>query len=94
MAEPPELTRSFKVRGRVQGVGFRWWALSEARRLGLRGTVRNCRDGSVEISFAGSSGAVQTMTGQLREGPAAARVVALDELEPPTDLPAGFSIEP
>ena len=45
--------RGFRVCGRVQGVGFRWWTRRRASDLGLRGTVRNRPDGSVEIHAAG-----------------------------------------
>ena len=41
------------LEGRVQGVGFRWWTRREATALGLRGTVRNLDDGSVEVHVAG-----------------------------------------
>lgn len=76
----------------VQGVGFRWWAQREGRRLGLRGTVRNCFDGTVEIAFAGAPDRVSEMEARLREGPSAARVVQLEELAPPEHLPESFEI--
>ena len=43
------------VNGLVQGVGFRYFTVTQARRLGVRGWVRNCRDGSVELEAQGSS---------------------------------------
>ena len=46
------------VNGLVQGVGFRYFTVTQARRLGVRGWVRNCRDGSVELEAQGSSDAV------------------------------------
>ena len=53
------------VNGLVQGVGFRYFTVTQARRLGVRGWVRNCRDGSVELEAQGSSDAVE----QLAIGP-------------------------
>jgi len=76
----------------VQGVGFRFWAEREGRRLGLRGLVRNCVDGTVEIAFAGSLDAVRAMSERLKTGPPAAQVVRLEELPPPVELPADFRI--
>ncbi len=84
--------RAFRVHGLVQGVGFRFWAQHQARALGLRGTVRNCRDGTVEIEFAGSQDAVEEMCRRLRVGPAAADVRELEELPPPEQLPDSFVI--
>ena len=62
------------VRGRVQGVGYRAWAMQTAARLGLRGWVRNRRDGSVEALFAGPPGKVGEMVALCRHGPPSARV--------------------
>ena len=52
------------VNGLVQGVGFRYFTVTQARRLGVRGWVRNCRDGSVELEAQGSSDAVQALVEQ------------------------------
>lgn len=57
------------VNGLVQGVGFRYFTVTQARRLGVRGWVRNCRDGSVELEAQGSSDAVQALVEQLAIGP-------------------------
>jgi len=87
-----ESSRAFKVRGRVQGVGFRWWAQHLARSLGLKGTVRNCADGTVEITFRGAREAVGEMCARLEVGPGAAHVAGLEELEPPDEFPSDFRI--
>ncbi len=87
-----EVRRAFKVHGRVQGVGFRWWAQRVARNLGLRGSVRNCWDGTVEVVLAGSATAVQQMKERLEQGPPAAHVVRLEELSPPERVPDDFQI--
>jgi acylphosphatase len=92
MPSADEIAKAYKVHGRVQGVGFRWWAEREGRRLGLRGTVRNCYDGTVEIAFAGPQDAVREMCARLRAGPASARVTELEELAPPSQLPDDFRI--
>ncbi|MGP5673010.1 acylphosphatase [Brachybacterium alimentarium] len=68
------LRRLVRVQGRVQGVGFRMAAASEAERLGVVGTVRNLWDGSVEADVEGSSDAVGAMLDWLREGPPGAQV--------------------
>ncbi|HEY7230101.1 MAG TPA: acylphosphatase [Pseudolabrys sp.] len=67
------------VRGRVQGVGYRAFVEDEARQRGLRGWVRNRRDGSVEAVFAGSPVEVEAMIEACRRGPFSARVTALDQ---------------
>jgi len=56
------------VRGRVQGVGFRYFTQSEARMLGLRGQVRNCADGSVEVVAEGTKPSLELLLLRLREG--------------------------
>ena len=57
------------VRGRVQGVGFRYHVVREARRLGLAGWVANERDGSVRTIAEGSSSALDRLEALLRSGP-------------------------
>lgn len=63
-----------KIAGHVQGVGFRYGMCREARRLGLAGWVRNCRDGSVEAVAEGDDQALQRLVEWARHGPAGARV--------------------
>lgn len=70
----------WQVAGRVQGVGFRWWARSLATRLGVSGTVRNLPDGSVAVHARGSDEQLREFASQLRRGPPGARVLALDPL--------------
>jgi acylphosphatase len=62
------------VRGWVQGVGYRDYATREARRLGLRGYVRNVSDGSVEIEAEGRKELLEQLLAALRRGPAMAEV--------------------
>ena len=66
------------ARGRVQGVGFRWHVREAARRAGIRGWVRNCEDGSVELLAAGDAAAVDRVIEAGRRGPPAARVDAVE----------------
>jgi acylphosphatase len=63
-----------RITGRVQGVGYRAWAIETAARLGLRGWVRNRNDGSVEVLAIGDEDAVAAMIEACRDGPFAARV--------------------
>lgn len=74
--------KGFRVTGRVQGVGFRWWTRQNAAGLGLEGAVRNRRDGSVEIHVRGPREDVASLRQMLAEGPTAARVDAVEECEP------------
>ena len=67
------------IRGRVQGVGYRYWVEQQARARGLEGWVRNRRDGRVEALFAGPPDVVSGMIALCRRGPAAARVDAVEE---------------
>lgn len=92
MSADQELRKAFKVHGRVQGVGFRFWAERQARRMGLRGTVRNCPDGTVEIAIAGEPEAVEEMSRRLEDGPPGAHVRRLEELPPPAHVPNDFMI--
>lgn len=82
-----------RVVGRVQGVGFRWFVVTVAERLDLRGWVRNTSDGSVEVEAEGSPPAVDELRRRLERGPPAARVARVDELAPGADpLPPEFRI--
>jgi acylphosphatase len=84
------VSRAVRVRvtGRVQGVSFRWYAVREARRLGLTGWVRNEPDGSVAAHLEGPDDAVEQMVGWCRHGPPAAVV---DRVEVEDAEPAGGS---
>jgi len=75
--------RRFLVRGRVQGVGFRWFVEREAHILGIAGWVRNNADGAVEVFAQGTREQINNLLAQLRRGPRAARVDAVDESEVP-----------
>ncbi|MBN2383065.1 acylphosphatase [bacterium] len=63
------ITYHYLVYGRVQGVGFRWFARQLADRYGLTGTVRNLEDGSVEIYATGTKEVLQLFEQKLNEGP-------------------------
>jgi len=69
------------VRGRVQGVGFRWFVSREADLLGLTGWVANESDGSVHVRAEGSAEAVDQLLVALRAGPAGAWVDSVDVAE-------------
>lgn len=75
------VTRQIRVRGRVQGVGFRYALRREAERAGVRGWVRNRRDGSVEALIQGAPEAVARLVAWARHGPPTARVDELHESE-------------
>lgn len=81
------------IHGKVQGVGYRIWARSEATGLGLTGWVRNERDGSVTAWLGGADAAVSAMIERLREGPQGALVSRIDveEIETST-APGDFRI--
>lgn len=64
----------FLIRGRVQGVGFRWFVHREASELDLRGWVRNTEDGEVEVVAAGEPEDLDELRQSLRRGPRGSRV--------------------
>lgn len=84
------IARRYIVRGRVQGVGFRWFVDYEARQLGLAGWVRNNMDGSVEVLAMGSEQQHSALRGKLQGGPRAARVDEVKELA--AEPVAGLSV--
>lgn len=63
-----------KIEGLVQGVGFRWSAVNEARRLGVHGWIRNEADGSVSARFEGEDASVAAFREWLGKGPPGATV--------------------
>ncbi|CAJ2672442.1 unnamed protein product [Trifolium pratense] len=85
-------TERVVIKGRVQGVFYRNWTVDNARELGLKGWVRNRRDGSVEAVFSGSPDAVQEMEQRCRRGPREAVVTGLevfpgdDDVDPGTEF--------
>ncbi len=81
--------RRFLVRGRVQGVGFRWFVEREAHILQVAGWVRNNPDGSVEVLAMGTREQLAGMRSRLLEGPRAARVDDVEESD--AELIAGFN---
>lgn len=62
------------VRGRVQGVGFRWFVYKEAQQLELTGSVRNLPNGAVEVEVEGEKSAVERLIQRLHQGPVFAKV--------------------
>lgn len=86
--------QAFRVTGRVQGVGFRWWTRSHARALGVNGSVRNCADGSVEVQLRGERAALDEMLRLLGEGPAGAQIAGIQPIAPRPVPDGDFVIEP
>jgi acylphosphatase len=78
-AEKITEARRFLVRGRVQGVGFRWFVEREAQILGVAGWVRNNSDSSVEVLAMGTREQLGSLRSRLQEGPRAARVDDVEE---------------
>ena len=84
-------TIHLEIRGRVQGVGFRWYVVDAARELRLAGWVKNRPDGNVELAAAGGSDALARLEAAVSAGPPGARVeevrrlgeVSADSLQSP-----------
>jgi acylphosphatase len=78
------VARRFLVSGRVQGVGFRFFAADAAQREGLAGSVRNLEDGRLEAIAEGEAESVVRFERALRQGPSRARVehVRVEDIEP------------
>ena len=80
------------LKGRVQGVGFRYFVYMRARELGIRGWVRNLEDGSVQVHAEGSQDQVQDFFLTIRSGPRSAVVNQVEFQEAVIENPADFSI--
>jgi acylphosphatase len=72
------MTRRYLVRGRVQGVGFRWFVARTARKLGLTGHARNLPDGSVEVVASGEPAGLEHLAHELAKGPPGAVVAGVE----------------
>ena len=88
------VARRYLISGRVQGVGFRYYAKDVADREGVSGWVRNLSDGRVEALVEGEEEAVTRVERALWQGPRGARVaaVAVDDTEPPSGTHHTFSV--
>jgi acylphosphatase len=80
-----------RITGQVQQVGYRAWAIEAARRLSLRGWVRNRSDGAVELFAAGPADSVAALVAACRRGPAAARVAEVTVADADDDGSIGFT---
>jgi acylphosphatase len=84
--------RRVRIHGRVQGVFFRAWTADKARSLGLRGWVRNRRDGSVELEAYGEEDALETLIAACQTGPSSAKVDRVEIEKVEGQGPSGFRV--
>ncbi len=85
--------RRYFVRGRVQGVGFRYFVERVATDLGLAGYARNLEDGRVEVYAIGTQEKLSELAGYLWKGPRMSDVRGVQELEAPVEGFSDFRIE-
>ena len=71
--------RVIRIHGKVQGVGYRFFATRVARRLGLKGSIQNTRDGTVEAIVEGETKSIDEWIEELKEGPRYAEVTRIDQ---------------
>jgi acylphosphatase len=71
--------RLIRIHGKVQGVGYRAFATRVARRLGLKGSIQNQRDGTVEAMVEGDKKVIEEWLEELRQGPRHAEVTQIDQ---------------
>ena len=79
------MTRRFLVKGRVQGVGFRWFVARKAEALGLAGHAANLEDGSVEVIARGGEAQLAELARLLEHGPRLAQVRSVEAADLPDD---------
>jgi len=75
----PKEQRVIRIHGKVQGVGYRFFATRVARRLGLKGTIQNNREGTVDAVVEGEKSAIDDWIEELKEGPRYAEVTKIDQ---------------
>ncbi|HEX9159569.1 MAG TPA: acylphosphatase [Rhizomicrobium sp.] len=87
MSDHDVTTLCLRIEGTVQGVGYRFFAMDEARKLGLDGWIRNRSDGSVEALVSGPTRQVERFVATCMRGPSGARVSNVDmhSAEPPAE---------
>jgi acylphosphatase len=93
MAVKGHVARRWLVRGRVQGVGYRYFAQRVAADLGLTGYARNLDDGRVEVYAAGPQDKLSELAGMLLRGPRWADVRGVEEQEAAVQQYGSFRIE-
>lgn len=89
---PQIVARRWLVRGRVQGVGFRWFVVRWARELGVTGWVRNEDDGAVQAYAAGTEEQLARLAGFLHKGPALSDVRSVEQTEASLEKHHSFEI--
>ncbi len=94
MAENTQKQLHAFITGRVQGVGFRWYVIKQARPLGLNGWVRNLSDGRVEVLAEGVKRDLETLLDYLHKGPSYSLVQDVDaDWKDPGGLSGGFDVK-
>lgn len=88
------IARRLLIKGRVQGVFYRNWAVGAARELQLTGWVRNLRSGDVEALVIGEEDAVQSFIERCRSGPPAASVTSVEAEVAPPEAVTSFEKKP
>lgn len=87
-------SRRIRIFGTVQGVYYRAWTLQQAQSLGIRGWVRNRRDGSVEVDAHGDDAAIDALVQRCWQGPSRAHVERINVEESDEQPPPGFRAAP
>jgi acylphosphatase len=86
MAKPSvKIAKKFLIKGRVQGVGYRYFADRVASELGIHGYVKNLWDGDVEVYAIGDAVAMEELKRQLAAGPRSAHVTSIDASDEAVD---------
>jgi acylphosphatase len=82
--------RRIVISGKVQGVWYRAWTMSEATKRGLKGWVRNLSTGQVEALFAGPVMRIEEMIDACRQGPPLAKVIGIESFDAEEPDESGF----
>ena len=93
MARPSKTARRYFIRGRVQGVGYRYFAQRAAEQAGVTGYARNLDDGRVEVYAVGTPEQLSVLSGHLWKGPRWSDVRGVEEQEAAVQQYGSFQIE-